>query len=73
MSRTNHHGDKKKERLFKPWFWFQATPSWWTRLTMNKPQRRQGSIWQRNTKKTAIEDLKDTDVPSVSRKPHQYF
>jgi hypothetical protein len=73
MSRTNHHGDKKKARLLRPWFWFQQTPSWWTRMMMTKPQRRSASTWQRNTERTALHDLYEVDDPPHGRKPHWYF
>jgi hypothetical protein len=39
MARTFHHGNKAKERHFGAnWRW-QATPSWWIRVMMTRPQR----------------------------------
>lgn len=73
MSRTNHHGDKKKAKLFNPWHWLRSTPSWWTRLTMNRPQRRAAHNWERKASTTDIEKLEDVDTPSHGKKPHQYF
>lgn len=52
------------------WRWYKQTPSWWTRLFMNKPQRRKGRQWER---KVLFEDIEDTDPPGVSRKPHKYY
>ena len=74
MSRTKHHGIKAKKRTYgDARRWLPATPSWWTRLMMNKPQRRLASIWQRNTEKTAIKDLPDVDKPPHGKKPHIYY
>lgn len=73
MSRTRHHGDKAKQRLFNPWLWLQSTPSWWTRLTMNRPQRRAAHLWERKAAKTAEDRLVDIDVPPHGNKPHRYF
>ena len=46
------------------------TPSWWTRIMMNKPQRRRGHVWER---KVLLEDLDETDPPTVGKKPHIYY
>lgn len=54
------------------WNWM-TTPSWWTNLTMNRPQRRKAATWQKNAAKTEIKDLEELDTPSVSKKPHHYF
>lgn len=61
---------KKKRRDSDPWHWCQATPSWWTRITMNRPARRKGRIWEQ---KVLFQDIEDTDPPGVSRKPHVYY
>lgn len=47
-----------------------STPSWWTRVTMNRPQRRVGRIWERQV---LLHDLEDTVPPTVSKKPHIYY
>ena len=47
------------------------TPSWWTRLIMNRPQRRAGRIWEDTVLREI--NLEDTDPPGVGRKPHIYY
>jgi hypothetical protein len=61
---------KKRKCTTKPWKWSQATPSWWTRLLMNKPMRHAGRAWER---KVLFQDIEETDPPSVGRKPHHYY
>jgi len=73
VSRTNHHGEKKKQRLFNPWFWFEQTPAWWIRMMMQKPQRRKASMWQRDAEKSSKADLDNLDKPPHGKKPHWYF
>jgi hypothetical protein len=62
---------KKKRELDTDWHWLNTTPSWWTRLTMNRPQRRAGRVWEHEVLKQA--DLEDCDPPGVGHKPHIYF
>lgn len=52
---------------------WMSTPSWWTHMFMLKPQRRQGTLWEREVVKTQLTDLEEVDKPNVSRKPHVYF
>lgn len=52
---------------------YMSTPSIWTRLMMNKPQRREGSLWEREVVKTQLSELEELDKPNVSRKPHVYY
>jgi len=84
MSRTNKDKPRKfsnlKENELKPrnyldpdHNWYSATPSWWTRLMMNRPQRAEAHKWEQNAKHTPIDQLEELDTPSVSRKPHVYF
>ena len=61
---------KVRRRVNNHYAWYMATPSWWTRLTMNRPQRRRGKLWER---KVLFEDVEETDPPGVGRKPHNYF
>lgn len=61
---------KKKRGIDGNWRWYQRTPSWWTKMTMLKPQRRAGRIWER---KVLFEDIEETDPPGVGKKPHNYF
>lgn len=42
MSRTNHHGNRKKEELFgKSWHWCSNEPKWWISLVKHRPKRQQ--------------------------------
>jgi hypothetical protein len=63
---------KKRRKVDTEWHWMN-TPSWWTRLMMNKPQRREGSIWERKAVLTDFSSLLELDTPGVGRKPHVYF
>ena len=62
---------KKKREEDTEWHWISSTPSWWTRLTMNRPQRRAGRVWEHNVLK--LTDLEDCDPPGVGHKPHIYY
>ena len=73
MSRTHHHGDRKKQAMFNPWLWLQSTPGWWVRMMMTKPQRRIASMWQRNAEKLPPDALESAGQPPHGRKPHIYF
>lgn len=63
---------KRKKGLDVEDHWMN-TPSWWIRLMMSKPQRREGSLWERETVRTPLEELDGVDTPSISRKPHIYY
>jgi len=63
---------KKKKRLDTEWHWM-TTPSWWTRMTMNRPQRREAHLWEHEVVRTSLEDLEELDKPNVSHKPHNYY
>lgn len=63
---------KKRKEVDTEYHWM-STPSWWTRLCMIKPQRREGSLWEREVVKISPTDLEEVDKPSVSRKPHIYY
>jgi superoxide dismutase len=72
MSRTRHHGNKAKQRAFGDgWLWLQATPGWWVRVMMTRPQRRLASVWQRKAETST--DLELVGDPPSGRKPHHYF
>lgn len=66
-TRTTKPKRKKRKDTQDHWM---STPSWWTRLMMNKPQRRRGHVWER---KVLLEDIEETDPPDVSHKPHVYY
>jgi len=75
MSRTKHHGDKAKKRAYGiNWLWLQATPGWWVRLFMTRPQRRAAAVWQRKVETCVdIEWVERLDKPPHGKKPHLYF
>lgn len=67
-------GAKVPKHKDNEWHWLEATPSWWTRMMMNRPQRREAHLWEREVSKAQnIEDLEDLDTPNCSHKPHQYY
>lgn len=71
MSRTRHHGDKAKRRLFGDrWAWWHTTPGWWVRLKMERPQRAAVKAWEH---KALRQDIDELDDPPHGRKPHQYY
>lgn len=61
---------KKKRDIDGNWRWYQRTPSWWSRLVMNKPRRRACRVWERQV---LLEDIEEADCPDYGRKPHVYF
>ena len=63
---------KKRKEMDTEDHWM-STPSSWTRIMMNRPQRRNGSLWERKAVRTNILNLLELDTPSVGRKPHQYY
>jgi hypothetical protein len=62
---------KKRKELDTDWHYLRNSPGWWTRLTMNRPQRRAGHVWEHEVLKQA--DLEDCDPPGVGHKPHIYY
>lgn len=60
---------KKRKEVDVEYHWM-TTPSSWTRLMMNRPQRRCGHIWE---KQILVGDIDECDPPGVSRKPHTYY
>ncbi len=61
----------KKPRNYCHQRWASKSPGWWTRLTMNRPQRRAGRVWEARVK--YAQDLEVSDPPQVSRRPHVYY
>ena len=61
----------KRKRSHTPWGWIKSTPSWWTRLTMNKPQRRNCRLWENKVK--YMVDFEEADCPFFKNKPHNYY
>jgi hypothetical protein len=62
---------KKRKELDTDWHYLKNSPGWWTRLTMNRPQRRAGHVWENEVLKQT--DLEDCDPPGVGHKPHIYY
>jgi hypothetical protein len=62
---------KKKRSADEDWRWCQSTPSWWVRMFMNKPKRRECRLWEQSLKTLA--DLEDADCPDYGHKPHLYY
>lgn len=72
MSRTRHHGYKAKKRLFGYAFkWWNSTPSWFVRMYMTKPQRKEVKMWERDA--TMRNDVELVDLPPHGKKPHKYY
>lgn len=63
---------KKRKSVDTQEHWM-TTPGWWIRLMMGKPQRREGTLWERKAVLTDPDSLLDLDTPSIGRKPHIYF
>lgn len=66
-------GPKKSRHTNTHWNWLQSTPSWWTRMMMNRPQRREAHLWEQEAAHTAIENLEELDTPNTTHKPHKYY
>lgn len=60
----------KKRKNYCHYKWWAKSPSWWVRLTMNRPQRRKARVWEH---KVLCQDLEQVDHPLCSRKPHIYY
>lgn len=52
---------------------YTAAPSWWVRMCMTKPQRRETSKLEQDIVKCDVNDLEDIDIPDTKRKPFCYF
>ena len=63
---------KKRKKKDTEYHWM-TTPSWWVNLMMNRPQRLDGRMWEKEILKYDIQELEGVDTPSVSRKPHVYY
>ena len=50
--------------------WYEETPSWHTRMTMNRPQRRADHLWE---KKALSQEEDELDYPDNKKKPKIYF
>jgi len=64
---------KKKKHVDCDWHWLQSTPSWWTRMMMNRPQRRESRLWEHDAERISLDSLEELDYPLVGKKPHIYY
>ena len=63
---------KKRKQQDTEYHWM-TTPSWWTRITMNRPQRMEGHLWEKDVVKKGVDNLEEEDPPLVGHKPHVYY
>lgn len=61
---------KKRKTITEDYCMYSSAPSWWIRLTMNRPKRRKCRLWER---KVIFEDVEEADCPDYGRKPFNYF
>lgn len=64
---------KKRKKCDSMYHWVSSTPSAWTRIMMNRPQRRRGRVWEAAVVRQSIDSLEDELPPDVGRKPHIYY
>ena len=70
MSRTKHHGDKAKERVFGDlWWWYKSEPKWWNKAYHIKPRRAEN---KKLIHRVLRGDYEQTWPPG-NRKPHAYY
>lgn len=62
--------EKKKKDKDSKHRWLEETPSWHTRLMMNRPQRRADHLWEREMLSKEIDEL---DYPDNKKKPKVYY
>lgn len=58
--------DKRKKKKSDHEFWPQATPSWWTRITMNRPHRRAAHMWEQTVDHQTAEEA--DPIPETPKK-----
>lgn len=52
---------------------YSSTPSWWTRITMNRPRRRENRMYESVVKFVKIESLIDYEPFLNWKKPYVYY
>ena len=79
MSRTHHHGDKKKEKLFGSfdrefsyWHWMRSAPKWFSKMTRHCPQRAIRTRLEKRVVLLALEDMEGLEWPQ-DKKPIEYY
>lgn len=50
---------------------WMSTPSWWTKMTMIRPERRAAHLLEK--KALRVLDIEDMDFPDLGKKPHCYY
>lgn len=61
---------KKRKELDTEDHW-RSTPSWWTKMTMIRPERRAAHLLEK--KSLRVVDIEDMDFPDLGKKPHCYY
>lgn len=62
--------NKKRKAVDTEDHWM-STPSWWTRLMMNRPARREAHLLEVAALKA--QNLEEFDFPDKGYLPHQYY
>ena len=61
---------KKRHVITQFYHMYQSSPSWWTRMMMNRPKRRACRVWER---KVLFSDVEEADCPDFKNKPYNYY
>ena len=80
MSRTFHHGDRKKEKLYGEmqdpwnnyWHWMRSAPKWFSKMTRHCPQRAKRTLAEKEVLITDLEDMGEVEWPG-DKKPQEYY
>lgn len=62
--------EKKKKAHDSKHRWLDETPSWHTRMMMNRPERRSAHMFERTALSKETDDL---DYPDTNKKPKIYY
>ena len=70
MSRTYHHGDNNKYRLYgNAWHWYANEPKWWRNLMKHRPKRTE----ERDLLSKVMVDGEDDGIWPLDKKPWRYY
>lgn len=73
MSRTHHHGDKKKTDLYGDhWHWMRGAPKWFSKMTRHRPQRAHRTRAMRNIILLDPDEVELVEMPG-DKKPQEYY
>lgn len=53
------------------WHWCEDAPSWFIRMFMTRPARRQWRLWERRV--IHEREVEETDYPNFGNKPFMYY